>query len=232
METLSLKQAADAVGKTKPTILKAIQKGKVIANKNEEGAWIVNVASLCQSYKMLPDFIQKHETGNTSQTTSSELPRTTEGNTNLTHEIIELRAKVEVLSERIQDKNDSISDLKRDKERLEVQVDKFTDTINNQTLLLTHQNENAQKPTIEPIQVKSSSNHIFTITLILIILGAGGFALYGSGKINHLFPVIETPTKIIQQPIGHVLTPSNIIPLPQEKDVLQPLDLPQAPSDK
>jgi hypothetical protein len=41
-----LKQAADATGKAKPTILRAIQTGKISATKNEMGAWEIEPAEL------------------------------------------------------------------------------------------------------------------------------------------------------------------------------------------
>jgi hypothetical protein len=46
----SLKQAAEATGKTKPTILRAIQLGKVSAQKNEHGEWQIDPAELHRVY--------------------------------------------------------------------------------------------------------------------------------------------------------------------------------------
>ena len=43
----SLKQAAEATGKTRPTILRAIQKGKISAVRHEvTGAWQIDPAEL------------------------------------------------------------------------------------------------------------------------------------------------------------------------------------------
>jgi hypothetical protein len=47
----SLKQAAEATGKTKPTILRAIQLGKVSAQKDEHGEWQIDPAELHRVYK-------------------------------------------------------------------------------------------------------------------------------------------------------------------------------------
>ena len=46
----SLKQAADATGKTKPTILRAIQTGKISAGKSEMEEWEIEPAELHRVY--------------------------------------------------------------------------------------------------------------------------------------------------------------------------------------
>ena len=46
----SLKQAADATGRTKPSILRAIQTGKISAKKNEMGEWEIDPAELHRVY--------------------------------------------------------------------------------------------------------------------------------------------------------------------------------------
>jgi hypothetical protein len=46
----SLKQAAEATGKTKPTILRAIQTGKISGKKNELGEWEIEPAELHRVY--------------------------------------------------------------------------------------------------------------------------------------------------------------------------------------
>src|SRR3954470_6194299 len=46
----SLKQAADATGRTKPTILRAIQTGKISAKKSEMGEWEIEPAELHRVY--------------------------------------------------------------------------------------------------------------------------------------------------------------------------------------
>src|SRR3954452_3352126 len=46
----SLKQAADATGRTKPTILRAIQTGKISATKSAMGEWEIEPAELHRVY--------------------------------------------------------------------------------------------------------------------------------------------------------------------------------------
>jgi hypothetical protein len=46
----SLKQAADATGRTKPTLLRAIQAGKISAKKNEMREWEIDPAELHRVY--------------------------------------------------------------------------------------------------------------------------------------------------------------------------------------
>jgi Sperm tail len=47
----SLKQAAEASGRTKPTILRAIQLGKISAQKDDHGEWQIDPAELHRVYK-------------------------------------------------------------------------------------------------------------------------------------------------------------------------------------
>jgi hypothetical protein len=46
----SLKQAADATGRTKPTILRAIKTGKISAKKTEMGEWEIDPTELHRVY--------------------------------------------------------------------------------------------------------------------------------------------------------------------------------------
>lgn len=46
----SLKEAADAAGKGKPAILKAIKNGRISANKNERGEWELDPVELHRVY--------------------------------------------------------------------------------------------------------------------------------------------------------------------------------------
>ena len=46
----TLKQAAEATGKSKPTILRAIQNGKLSAAKNEQGSWLIEPVELHRVY--------------------------------------------------------------------------------------------------------------------------------------------------------------------------------------
>jgi hypothetical protein len=64
MSRLSLKQAAEFAGVTKPTVLKHIKAGKVSADKDPEGRWWFDVTELVRVYG-------EPETGNDSITGSS-----------------------------------------------------------------------------------------------------------------------------------------------------------------
>lgn len=50
----SLKEAAEAVGLGKPAILKAIQKGRISARKDDFGRWEIDPAELHRVYKPVP----------------------------------------------------------------------------------------------------------------------------------------------------------------------------------
>jgi len=47
----TLKEAAEAVGMTKPAIFKAIKRGSISANKDERGQWLIDPSELHRVYK-------------------------------------------------------------------------------------------------------------------------------------------------------------------------------------
>lgn len=114
----SLKQAAAAVGKQKPAILKAIQSGKISAQKNANGEWQIEPVELHRVYPPISN-------GIVSETDSME-PEETIGSPNgtslLRQEIQFLREKLTTL-ERMADTerrqlSDQIEDLRSERDRL------------------------------------------------------------------------------------------------------------------
>jgi hypothetical protein len=81
----SLKQAADATGRTKPTLLRAIQTGKISAKKTEKGEWEIDPAEL---HRVYPPVAQ----GVTSTVTSAE---------DVTVELLLLRQELTAKEERL-----------------------------------------------------------------------------------------------------------------------------------
>lgn len=59
MTELTLKEAAEATGKNKVTLLKSIQKGKISAVKNELGEWRIDPSELFRVYE--PSVLPKTE---------------------------------------------------------------------------------------------------------------------------------------------------------------------------
>lgn len=183
METLSLKQAADAVGKTKPTILKKLQKGEIIGKKNHKNEWVVNVASLCQSYKMLPEFLEKHETVNSSRTVKSETVGNTQGNDNLTHEIIELRRDVKALEQRIEDKEETIKDYKERETVNAAEKSQLAVIIEKQNARLTYQPE--QQANIPPPK-KAHLGSALLAASVVVLVAVGTIAYVAPEKLDFL----------------------------------------------
>jgi hypothetical protein len=60
--TYSLKQAGEATGRTKPTILRAIQTGKISAKKNEMGEWEIEPAELHRVYPPVAEGVTRTDT--------------------------------------------------------------------------------------------------------------------------------------------------------------------------
>src|SRR3954454_1904094 len=58
----SLKQAGEATGHTKPTILRAIQTGKISAQKTETGEWWIEPAELHRVYPPVTSGVTRTDT--------------------------------------------------------------------------------------------------------------------------------------------------------------------------
>lgn len=149
----SLKEAAEAVGVGKPALLKAIQKGRISAVKNDVGQWIINPSELYRVYKpvsleVFPKTIsERKETG---CTLSSECHESL-------NEVIELRLKLDAVSElkaRIEnecsDLRRRLDDTERARQRAEDSRDKAFFELSRLTLLLTDQKINTDKPILDP----------------------------------------------------------------------------------
>jgi hypothetical protein len=99
----SLKQAADAVSRGKPAILKAIKSGRISAHKDANGQWQIDPAELHRVYPMV--------TGNGSGTSTGEREEIPRSLSNLDREI-------ELLRERLGEKDELIADLRTERDRL------------------------------------------------------------------------------------------------------------------
>jgi len=127
----SLKDAAEAVGMGKPAILKAIQKGKISATKDEHGQWRIDPAELHRVYPPV--------SGNDAATASEEPEETvgnTTGNSLLRQEIQFLREQVALYSTMRDDERKmlagQIEDLRRDRDDLRGERDRLLKVIEEQ----------------------------------------------------------------------------------------------------
>jgi hypothetical protein len=135
----SLAKAAKAVGKGKPAILKAIQKGRISATKNEMGEWEIDPAEL---HRVYPPVSQE----TVSEPISLE-PMETVGTTHeprfLDLEIRFLREKVETLERMKAEErallSGQVEDLRRERDRL-------LGVVESQTRLITHMTDQTAKP--------------------------------------------------------------------------------------
>jgi hypothetical protein len=100
----SLKQAADAVGRGKPAVLKAIKSGRISAKKDDNGQWQIDPAELYRVYPVTT-------TGNGSDTAPGERQETPKESSVVAPEI-------EMLRERLAEKDEQIADLRTERDRL------------------------------------------------------------------------------------------------------------------
>ena len=99
----SLKEAAEATGKSKPTVLRAIQQGKVSAEKDVHGEWQIEPAELHRVYPAV-----------TVRTGSDTVPFNDTQHSNFAYETGVLQGQVEQLRERL-----AVLDTDRERERRE-----------------------------------------------------------------------------------------------------------------
>jgi hypothetical protein len=100
----SLKQAAEAVGRGKPAILKAIKSGRISAKKDDNGQWQIDPAELHRVYPVAV-------AGNGSDTAPGERQETPKESSGIAPEI-------EMLRERLAEKDALITDLRTERDRL------------------------------------------------------------------------------------------------------------------
>jgi excisionase family DNA binding protein len=139
----SLKDAAEATGTSKPTILRAIQKGKISAAKDDNGEWQIEPSELHRVYPVVTERNGADETS-WSDTQHSNLP----------YETGMLQGELEQLRERLatidldrdrerREASDQIADLRR---RLDQSDQERRDKDRQLTALLTDQREKAAQP--------------------------------------------------------------------------------------
>lgn len=138
----SLKQAAEAVGMGKPAILKAIQNGRVSAEKDEKGRWQIDPAELHRVYPPVSENGSKNGSGERQET-----PKNNNGNSILQRE-------VELLRERLADKDGVIDDLRR-------RLDTEGEERRKLTALLTDQRKQADKQAQEATERVSWWSRLF-----------------------------------------------------------------------
>jgi excisionase family DNA binding protein len=123
--TYSVKQAAEATGKTKPTILRAIQKGKISAQKDEHGEWEIDPAELHRVYDPVPERTDSRTDANGAAASR----------------------EIELLREMLADKDRQIESLTR---RLENVDDERRTTLRQLTALLTDQRAKTSDVIVTP----------------------------------------------------------------------------------
>jgi excisionase family DNA binding protein len=137
----TLKEAAEAVGLTKPAIFKAIKKGSISANKDERGQWIIDPAELHRIYKPI------NQTEN--RIVSSLREETAIDRQSLRAENDNLRAERERERSQLQE---TIADLRY---RLDQSEAERREAQGKLTALLTYQPEQKAQTTPEPTAKKS-----------------------------------------------------------------------------
>ena len=117
---LTLGEAAKSAGKTKPTILNAIRKGRVSAKKDDKGQWQIDPAELHRVYPAVSFNSLKED-----KTLRLETPSNT-------YENIALKKEVELLREQNNILKDERDDLRR-------RLDAESEERRSLTLMLTDQ---------------------------------------------------------------------------------------------
>jgi hypothetical protein len=139
----SLKEAAEACGRGKPAILKAIQKGRISANKNQLGEWEIDPSELHRVYQPVNKVSTQQGSGGEPQESAKE-----------TWEIEAIRRENALLREQTEILKEERQDLRRRLDDEATERRKSAEEIRRLTLLLTYQPEQKAE-TPEPPATKS-----------------------------------------------------------------------------
>jgi regulator of replication initiation timing len=139
----SLKEAAEACGRGKPAILKAIQKGRISANKNQLGEWEIDPSELHRVYQPVDKVSTQQGSGGEHQESVKE-----------TWEIEAIRRENALLREQTEILKEERQDLRRRLDDEATERRKSAEEIRRLTLLLTYQPEQKAE-TPEPLTTKS-----------------------------------------------------------------------------
>lgn len=118
----SLKQAADAVGRGKPALLKAMKNGRISAKKNDKGEWEIDPVELHRVYPPV--------SGTGSGTSSGERQEPPKEPPN----IGVLETKIEALQDQLKRERETVNDLRN-------RLDNESEERRKLTLMLTHDRE-------------------------------------------------------------------------------------------
>lgn len=133
----SLKQAAEAVGRGKPAILRAIQKGIISGTRSAKNEWLIDPAEL---HRVYPPIAR-----NDSQSVQTERGATPDA-------AVILQRENELLKEQIELLRDERQDLRR---RLDQSEEERRETQGKLTAILTYQPEQKAEAQPEPTSKKS-----------------------------------------------------------------------------
>ncbi|MDD5273628.1 MAG: hypothetical protein PHU14_13025 [Methylovulum sp.] len=138
----TLKEAAEAVGMTKPAIFKAIKRGSISAKKDERGQWLIDPSELHRVYKPV------------NQSGNSSIPSLQEETVEDTHS---LRVEISILREERERERrqleETINDLRN---RLNQSESERRETQGKLTALLTYQPNTEPKAEIVEATAKKS----------------------------------------------------------------------------
>lgn len=141
----TLGEAATITNKSKPTISRDLKSGKLSGIKQDNGQWSIDLSELERVYE-LTEQDQSTKRSVKHSMKQNETFRETPHET--LNELIELRVKVKLLEERLNNENKTIEDLRNRLDREAERLDKQLDEHKKMTLLLTDQSKprKASKP--------------------------------------------------------------------------------------
>lgn len=137
---LSLSQAAKETGTSKPTLSRWVAKGRVSAERQQDGSYLIDASELDR----IKSFMRNGNGSGNPQMKQSETPQ--ESNV--------LQREMDVLRERIADKDGVINDLRR---RLDEETEERRMTQAKLTALLTDQRATAPQKAAEGLLARAWS---------------------------------------------------------------------------
>ena len=128
MQPYTLTGASEAAGRSKSTVLRAIQKGRLSATRTDDGGWAIDPSELARVYPWTAPSI--------ARSNAPGLPLSNGDATNATAALHELRIRLEAAETRIADKDAQLADAREQINDLRRRLDRADERL---TALLTDQ---------------------------------------------------------------------------------------------
>lgn len=213
---MSLKEAAEAVGKDPSTLSRAVKSGRLSCGKDSGGQRVFDPAELMRVYGKLnlPDDAEVVHTsaGARARTSDSEVVDVV-----LDARVRELESENPHLRARVRDLEERVDDLKEQRDRWQRESVDWKEQAKVQTRLLTDERkryEETEKVLEEQGRVKPSKLPLFAAIAALLVASAGVFTMLYPEEVREFAMLEMVPEMEIEQEVASIETKGEAAAVP------------------